>query len=120
VVNDALASVAHAVVDDAKAAASLMAVNNVYYRFRHMVGKPSYSAKSPRLRMNWIAKPLTSKADFELFCLAVSAVNGCRSCIASHEEVVVKAGLTEEQVLDAVRIAAAMAGMAVALEAAVA
>jgi alkyl hydroperoxide reductase subunit D len=120
VVNDALAAVAPAVVDDAKAAAALMAMNNVYYRFRHMVGKPSYSTRSPRLRMNWIAKPLTSKADFELSCLAVSAVNGCQSCIASHEDVVLEAGLSEEQVHDAVRIAAAMAGMAVALEAAVA
>ena len=117
VVNDALAAVAPGVVDDAKAAAALMAMNNVYYRFRHMVGKPSYSTKSPRLRMNWMAKPLTSKADFELVSLAVSAVNGCQTCIASHEEAVLKAGLGEEQVHDAVRIAAAVAGMAVALEA---
>jgi len=117
VLDDATPAVDPAVVDDARAAASLMGMNNVYYRFRHMVGKPSYTAKAPRLRMNWMAKPLGAKADFELFCLAVSAINGCETCVKSHEKVVVDAGITEEQVHDAVRIAAAVAGMAIALEA---
>jgi alkyl hydroperoxide reductase subunit D len=117
VLDDATLAVDPAVVDDARAAASLMGMNNVYYRFRHMVGKPSYTAKAPRLRMNWMAKPLGAKADFELFCLAVSAINGCETCVKSHEKVVVDAGITEEQIHDAVRIAAAMAGIAIALEA---
>ena len=118
IVGDAAGAVAPGVLDDARAAAGLLGMNNVYYRFRHMVGKPSYSAKSPRLRMNWIAKPLGARADFELFCLAVSAINGCETCVRSHEKVVVDAGISEDQVHDAVRIAAAVAGMAVALEAA--
>src|SRR5690242_15282826 len=58
------------VLEDAKAAAVLMGMNNVYYRFRHLIGKESYSQKPARLRMNWIAKPLGNKTDFELFCLA--------------------------------------------------
>jgi alkyl hydroperoxide reductase subunit D len=93
-----------------------MAMNNVYYRFRHMVGKPSYEAKPARLRMQRIAKPATNKADFELFCLAVSAINGCEVCIRSHEAVVIDGGLTEDQVVDAVRIAAVVNAAAVALE----
>jgi alkyl hydroperoxide reductase subunit D len=118
VIGDASAAVEPGVVDDARAAASLMGMNNVYYRFRHMVGKPSYGTKSPRLRMNWMAKPLGAKADFELFCLAVSAINGCETCVKSHEKVVIDAGLSEDQVHDAVRIAAVIAGTALALEAA--
>ena len=59
-----------------KAAASLMAMNNVFYRFRHIVGKPSYSALPARLRMNRIAQPKTSKAEFEL-ASSRSAINGC-------------------------------------------
>lgn len=104
------------VIDDAFASAALMAMNNVYYRFRHMVGKESYSQMPARLRMQRIAKPMTNKADFELFCLAVSAINGCEMCIRSHEDVVVKGGLTEEQVHDAVRIAATVNAAAVSLE----
>ncbi len=104
------------VIEDAKAAAALMAMNNVYYRFRHMVGKESYSTKPARLRMNWIAKPQSNKADFELFCLAVSAINGCEMCVRSHEQVVVSGGLGEDQVHDAVRIAATIQAAAVSLE----
>src|SRR5262249_39077406 len=80
------------VIKDAMAAAALMGMNNVYYRFRHLVGKESYAAKPARLRMNWIGKPMSNKADFELFCLAVSAINGCGVCIRSHEEVVTAVG----------------------------
>jgi len=113
---DAGAEVSADVLDDAVAAAALMAMNNVYYRFRHLVGKPSYSQMPARLRMQRIAKPLTNKADFELFCLAVSAINGCEMCIRSHEEVVLAGGLTEEQVHDAVRIAATVSAAALSLE----
>jgi lipoyl-dependent peroxiredoxin subunit D len=104
------------VVEDAKAAAALMAMNNVFYRFRHMIGKPSYDAKPARLRMQRIAKPATNKADFELFCLAVSAINGCEMCIRSHEAAVIEGGLSEDHVFDAVRIAAVVHAAAVALE----
>ncbi len=116
VLADAQGKVEPAVLEDAKAAASLMAMNNVYYRFRHMVGKESYSTKPARLRMNWIGKPLGSKVDFELFCLAVSAINGCEMCIRSHEQVVIGGGLSEDQVHDAVRVAATIQASAVSLE----
>lgn len=104
-----------AMVDDAQAAAALMSMNNVYYRFRHMVGKPSYAHKPARLRMQRIAQPLTGKADFELFCLAVSALNGCEVCVKSHEQVVLEGG-PEDHVNDAVRVAAVVHAAAVALE----
>lgn len=104
------------VLEDARAAASLMAMNNIYYRFRHMVGKESYSTKRPGLRMNRLAQVLTNKLDFELVCLAVSALNGCELCVQSHEKVVVDGGLTEDQVNDAVRIASVVHAAAVSLE----
>lgn len=106
-----------AVIDDAVAAAALMAMNNVYYRFRHMIGKPEYGQRAARLRMQRIARPATNRADFELMCLAVSAVEGCESCVCSHEHAVLEGGLTQDNVHDAIRIAAVMHGAAVALEA---
>jgi alkyl hydroperoxide reductase subunit D len=115
-ISEARKEVDATVIDDALASAALMAMNNVYYRFRHLVGKPSYSQMPARLRMQRIAKPLTNKADFELFCLAVSAINGCEMCIRSHEEVVLNGGLTEEQVHDAIRVAATINAAAVAIE----
>lgn len=105
-----------AVIEDALAAAAIMAMNNIYYRFRHMMGKPSYEAMPAKLRMNRLVRPATSRTDFELFSLAVSAVNGCEACIQAHEKVVIEGGVSEQEVHDAVRIAAAVHGAAVALE----
>jgi alkyl hydroperoxide reductase subunit D len=94
-----------------------MAMNTVYYRFRHMVGKPSYSQRPAALRMTRMARPATSKALFELCAMACAALAGCELCIRSHEESLLKEGLTEEQIHDAVRIAAVVRGFQTALAA---
>jgi alkyl hydroperoxide reductase subunit D len=113
---EARREVSEAVIEDALAAAVLMGMNNVYYRFRHMVGKPSYSERPARLRMNRLVKPAASKLDFELFSLAVSSIAGCETCIRAHEKAVLDGGMSEEHVHDAVRIAAVIKAAAVALE----
>ena len=112
----ALGEKADPVIEDARAAASLMGMNNVYYRFRHMVGKDSYSTKRAGLRMNRLVQVSTNKVDFELVCLAVSAINGCETCVQAHEKVVIEGGLSEDQVHDAVRIASVVHAAAVGLE----
>ena len=100
----------------ALAAASVMAMNNVYYRFKHHVGADApYAAMPARLRMQVIGNPGIDKLDFELACLAASAISGCESCVRSHEKAVRERGGTKEMVQDAVRIAAVMNGVAVAL-----
>ncbi|HET6346765.1 MAG TPA: carboxymuconolactone decarboxylase family protein, partial [Myxococcota bacterium] len=112
---DARAGADEGVIEDARVAAALMAMNNVFYRFRHMVGKASYATMPAALRMTKIAKPQGPKADFELFCLAVSAINGCETCIRAHEKAVLDGGLSEAQVHDAMRVAATFAGVATAM-----
>ncbi len=101
----------------AKAAAAIMGMNNVYYRFLHLAENEEYSRLPAKLRMNVIGAPGTTKENFELWSLAVSAINGCGMCITAHEKVVRAAGLTAEQVQAAVRIAAVVHAVAVALEA---
>ena len=113
---EALGNTAEAVIEDARAAASLMAMNNIYYRFRHMVEKEAYTTKRPGLRMNRMMQVLTNKVDFELICLAVSAINGCETCVQSHERVVLEGGISEDQVHDAIRIASVIHAVAVGLE----
>ena len=90
----------------AKSAAAIMAMNNVYYRATHLMSGNDYEVLPAKLRMNVIGNPGVDKADFELWSLAVSAINGCGMCMDSHEKVVRKAGLTIEQVQTALRIAA--------------
>ena len=67
--------------------------------------------------MNRLAKPAGTRADLELFSLAASAVHGCEVCVKSHERAVLEGGLTEQNVHDAVRIAAVVHGVAVTLDA---
>ena len=101
----------------AKAAAAIMGMNNVYYRFLHLAENDEYVRLPAKLRMNVIGVPGTAKENFELWSLAVSAINGCGMCITAHEKVVRAAGLTVEQVQAAVRIAAVVHAVAVTLEA---
>lgn len=101
-----LGDAAAAVVSDAHAAAGLMAMNTVYYRFRHMLGKESYEARPPRLRMSRMAQPATGKLDFELMSLGCAALAGCELCIKNHEASLLHLGASEDACHDAVRIAA--------------
>jgi lipoyl-dependent peroxiredoxin subunit D len=101
----------------ARAAATIMGMNNVYYRFVHLIGNDEYAKLPARLRMNVIGNPGIDKTSFELYSLAVSAINGCGSCMAAHEKVVRHGGVTAEGVQSAIRIAAVIHGVAVALEA---
>ena len=100
----------------AHAAAAIMAMNNIYYRFTHLSKNPDFLQMPARLRMNVIANPGVEKIDFELWSLAVSAVNGCGRCIEAHEATLLKAGVAKEAVQDAVRIAAIVYAVAVTLE----
>jgi alkyl hydroperoxide reductase subunit D len=100
----------------AKAAAAIMAMNNIYYRFTHLVGG-DYPNMPAKLRMNVMARPNVDKATFELWSLAVSAINGCGMCMESHERAVRQHGLTAEQVQAAVRIAAVVYAVAATLDA---
>jgi len=101
----------------ARAAAAVMAMNNVYYRFVHLASNPVYQTLPAKLRMNVIGSPGIDKVDFELFCLAVSAMNGCGMCIDSHEKVLTQHGINAETVQAAVRIAAVVKAVATVREA---
>ena len=108
------ANVGDALLEDAQAAATLMGMNSVYFRFRHLVHKETYARKPARLRMQWMAKPKTSKALFELMSLAIAALAGCGVCIKAHEASVRQHGLGEDHVHEAVRFAAILYGAKVA------
>jgi alkyl hydroperoxide reductase subunit D len=100
----------------ARAAAAIMGMNNVYYRFLHLVEDAEYQTMPARLRMNVIGNPGIDKLDFELLSLAVSAVNGCGLCITSHEKKLREGGISREQIQSAVRIASVIHGVAGVLE----
>jgi alkyl hydroperoxide reductase subunit D len=103
----------------AKAAASIMAMNNVYYRFLQLASNKEYAHKPARLRMSVIANPGVEKTDFELWSLAVSAINGCGSCVDAHERALREAGISADAIHTAIRFASIIQSVAVALEASI-
>jgi len=116
VMAEAQANLSDAAVNAAKTAAAIMAMNNIYYRFVHLVGNDAYRTLPARLRMNALANPGVDKKDFELWSLAVSAVNGCGACVAAHERALRDAGASPEAIQAAARIAAVVHAVAVTLE----
>ena len=102
----------------AKGAAAIMGMNNIYYRFLHLAGNKEYANMNAGLRMQIIANHQIEKLDFELYSLAVSAINGCGMCIDSHEKVLISHGVDPKKIQDAIKIAAVINGTATALSAA--
>jgi len=105
------------VVEAAKGAAAIMGMNNIYYRFQHLSSNERYSTMPARLRMNVLRTHGTDAVDFELWSLAVSAINGCGKCVDAHEKVVREKGASEELILAVVRIASVIHALGPVLEA---
>jgi alkyl hydroperoxide reductase subunit D len=112
----ATAHLDEAYLNAARAAAAIMGMNNIYYRFLHLVEDPEYKQMPARLRMNVLGSPGIDKLDFELLSLAVSAINGCGTCVAAHERQLRQHGVGREAVQSAVRIAATVHAVASVLE----
>lgn len=109
------AGVEESVIEDAKAAAAIMAMNTIYYRTRHLLAKESYAQKPARLRMNRMMHPTSGKLEFELFSMSAAALAGCEICLKTHEASLIKHGASEDAVHDSVRIAAVISGVAAGL-----
>jgi len=93
-------------VTASKAAAAIMGLNNVYFRALHLMQNKEYEKMRAGLRMNILANPGVDKVDFELWSLAVSAVNACGLCMDSHEKVLRNHEVTAVQIQASLRIAA--------------
>ena len=101
----------------AKSAAAIMAMNNVYYKFVGMSANSTYKTMPAKLRMNVIANPGVDKGDFELWSLAVSAMNGCKYCVDAHEAQLSAHNIDTNQIQTAVRIASVVAAASAILDA---
>ncbi|MGO8987017.1 MAG: carboxymuconolactone decarboxylase family protein [Terriglobales bacterium] len=103
-------------LEAAKSAAAIMGMNNIYYRFQHLSKNAKYATLPARLRMNGLRSHGTDPIDFELWALAVSAINGCGLCVDAHEQVLRGKGMTEESIVAAVRLASVIHGLAVVFD----
>ena len=103
-------------LEAAKSAAAVMAMNNVYYRFLHLASNEKYGTLPAKLRMNGLRSHGVDPVDFELWSIAVSAINGCGKCVDAHEKIVREKGISEETILSIVRIAAVIHAIGTVLD----
>ncbi len=92
----------------AKAAATIMAMSNIYYRSTYMTGDDEIGKLPAGLRMNVIGNPGVDKVTFELYSLGVSAINGCSACISAHSRTVQEHNVSKTGVQHTFRIAAVL------------
>lgn len=98
-------------ISESIACASLLASNNVLYRFRHFLNKDSYNKFPGKIKMNIMMKPVLGKEFFELMSLVISAINGCEMCVNAHESSVLKLESREERIWDAIRLGSVMTSL---------
>jgi alkyl hydroperoxide reductase subunit D len=96
----------------AKIAATLMAMNNIYYRAIHLAEDSELAAMPANLRMSGMINPGVEKIDFELFSLGISAINGCGMCINSHVKQLNQHGVSKTAIQSVLRIAATLNAVA--------
>lgn len=116
VVDEAKDNLSPVAMEAAKAAAAIMGMNNVYYRFVHLASNKEYQTMQAKLRMNIIGNPGVEKDDFELWSLAVSAINACGMCIDAHESQLIKHEMSKEKIQTAVRIASVIHAVSAILD----
>jgi alkyl hydroperoxide reductase subunit D len=90
----------------AKGAAAIMAQNNIYFRALSLMKNQEYRSLRARLRMKIVSNPGVEKTDFDLWCVAVSAIHGCPDCLDAHEGALKQRGVDPEVIQTALRIAA--------------
>ena len=99
-------------INAAHAAATIMAMTNIYYRFQDLVSDPSYATMPAGLRMNILRSPGVPQIDFEMWSLVASVINGCHKCVTAHEQQIVKHGIAKESVQLLAKIAAVIHALA--------
>ena len=117
ILEEATAHLSVQAIEAAKGAAAIMGMNNVYYRFIHLTTNPKYRTLPARLRMNILRTHGIDPVDFELWCAAVSAINGCGACVDSHEQTIRNKGVGEESIAAVVRLASVVHGLATVFDA---
>lgn len=110
-----LKGASEAEINEIHALTSLLNANNVFYRFKHFVGKEYYNTAPAGIRMSIMMNPVLGKEFFELASLTVSAINGCEMCVKSHEQSVINHGATEARIMDAIRLTAIFKSLIVLL-----
>ncbi len=105
-------------ITEAKESAAIMGMLNSYYKFRfflshHLQEAEMESYKTARLRMTSIGRPHLGKDKFEMLAFGISIVNGCESCVVSHEKSLRELGVSQDRIHEIARLASNLKALSV-------
>jgi lipoyl-dependent peroxiredoxin subunit D len=103
-------------IKEAKESAAIMGMLNTYYKFKGFLSADVLADSAYQragLRMNSLSKPANGKDKFEMMAFSVSVVNGCPTCVSSHEKALTDIGVTRDQIHELARLASVMKGLSV-------
>lgn len=100
------------VITAIKSAAAVMSMNNVYYRTMYAISNKHYASLPAQLRMHILQQHGIKQTDFELYCLVISAVNGCGHCVNAHVHQLEKNNIGESEIHYSLRVASVIKGVA--------
>ena len=101
-------------VEETFEAAAIMGMLNTYYKFKSFLSPEVLSDAAYQragLRMNSLSKTLCGKEKFEMMALSVSVVNGCATCVSSHEKALTDIGVSRDKIHDLARLASVTKGL---------
>ncbi len=101
-------------IEEAFEAAAIMGMLNTYYKFKSFLSADVLADTAYQragLRMNSLSKPLNGKAQFEMMAFAVSVVNSCPVCVASHEKALTEIGVGRDKIHELARLASILKGL---------
>lgn len=113
--DDAAAHLSPTACAAAKSAATIMAMNTIYYAAINQLKNHDYRSQPPGLSMSALSQSDVDKIDFELWAFAVSAVRKCEVCLNVHEAELHKRNVPLERAQAALRIAAVKSAVATAV-----
>ena len=101
-------------IEECAEAAAIMGMLNTYYKFKgylsaEVLADTAYQRAG--LRMNSLSKPLNGKQNFEMMAMTVSVVNGCPTCVSSHEKALTDLGVSRDKIHDLARLASVTKGL---------
>lgn len=99
---------------EAASIAGICSIFNGYYRFRDHVPHDQadiFSAFRAPVVANSFSRVSLPPTEIEAICIAVSSVNGCHACVASHLKKARNLGMTDEQIDEAIRASAVAFGI---------
>lgn len=105
--------VAEEAIFEAKQSAAIMGMLNTYYKFKSFLTPELVEEHYNRagLRMQSLGKPVNGKERFEQMAFGVSVVNGCPTCVSSHERALAELGTSREKIHDIARMASVTKGL---------